>query len=226
MRGPRGARAAVRPRARQARRGRLRASASRAVLGVTRRTMGLIDRLFARHGARRGDGRRRSRAAKRAGMRTGHDLELVGRGPATTLDRFPSCSTRWVISGEEGLRKPDPAIYALGAERIGLPPEDVRLRRRPARQPQARAGDGDGDGPPRRRRADDPPARGPARRRAALVRARAWREPRRTCSIWRRVFGSAAARVTWPARRRPCGLRANCVTLFNNDGFMPALLIA
>jgi epoxide hydrolase-like predicted phosphatase len=28
-----------------------------------------------------------------------------------------------VISHLEGLRKPDPAIYALGAERIGLTPE-------------------------------------------------------------------------------------------------------
>jgi HAD superfamily hydrolase (TIGR01509 family) len=28
-----------------------------------------------------------------------------------------------VISGEVGLRKPDPAIYTLGAEAIGLPPQ-------------------------------------------------------------------------------------------------------
>lgn len=27
-----------------------------------------------------------------------------------------------MISSEEGIRKPDPAIYTLGAERIGLPP--------------------------------------------------------------------------------------------------------
>lgn len=30
----------------------------------------------------------------------------------------------WVISGEVGVRKPDPEIYALAAERIGLPPEE------------------------------------------------------------------------------------------------------
>jgi epoxide hydrolase-like predicted phosphatase len=29
----------------------------------------------------------------------------------------------WVISGEVGLRKPDPAIYELAAERLGLAPE-------------------------------------------------------------------------------------------------------
>jgi putative hydrolase of the HAD superfamily len=28
-----------------------------------------------------------------------------------------------VISGEEGMRKPTPAMYTLGAERIGLAPE-------------------------------------------------------------------------------------------------------
>ena len=28
----------------------------------------------------------------------------------------------WVISGEVGLRKPDPAIYELAAERLGLAP--------------------------------------------------------------------------------------------------------
>ena len=29
----------------------------------------------------------------------------------------------WVISSEVGLRKPDPAIYELAAERLGLPPD-------------------------------------------------------------------------------------------------------
>ena len=58
----------------------------------------------------------------------------------------------WVISGEVGVRKPDPEIYALAVERIGLPPARVRVRRRPARQPQAgaRARDGDGRAPRRR----------------------------------------------------------------------------
>ena len=30
-----------------------------------------------------------------------------------------------MISGEVGLRKPDPEIYRLAAERIGLPPEQI-----------------------------------------------------------------------------------------------------
>jgi putative hydrolase of the HAD superfamily len=30
-----------------------------------------------------------------------------------------------VISGEVGLRKPDPAIYEMGAERVGLPPNEL-----------------------------------------------------------------------------------------------------
>ena len=30
-----------------------------------------------------------------------------------------------MISGEVGLRKPDPAIYTLAAERLGLPPTQV-----------------------------------------------------------------------------------------------------
>src|SRR3712207_8081116 len=41
--------------------------------------------------------------------------------PYTTL--FRSLFDAWVISGEEGVRKPDPKIYALGAERAGLEPE-------------------------------------------------------------------------------------------------------
>ena len=30
-----------------------------------------------------------------------------------------------MISGEVGLRKPDPAIYALAAQRLGLSPEQI-----------------------------------------------------------------------------------------------------
>ena len=36
-------------------------------------------------------------------------------------ERFPELFDAVVISGEVGLRKPDPAIYALAAERLGLP---------------------------------------------------------------------------------------------------------
>jgi putative hydrolase of the HAD superfamily len=90
------------------------------MLGVEPR--GLIDRLFggsrpelAMHEA---VGR-----ARRAGIRTGlisnswgtqrYDRELL----AELFDGV-------VISGEEGMRKPAPQMYTLGAERIGLPPSE------------------------------------------------------------------------------------------------------
>jgi epoxide hydrolase-like predicted phosphatase len=59
-------------------------------------------------------------ATKAAGLRTGL---LSNSWGATTYDR-----TGWedlfdvtVISSEVGMRKPDPAIYALAAERLGVP---------------------------------------------------------------------------------------------------------
>ena len=77
--------------------------------------------------------------AKRQGIRTGLISNSWGSG-RYELDRFPELFDGWVISGEEGIRKPDPAIYALGAERIGLPPEeivfvdDLRGNLKPARE--------------------------------------------------------------------------------------------
>lgn len=38
-------------------------------------------------------------------------------------DRFPGLFDAVVISGEVGFRKPDPAIYALAADRLGLRPQ-------------------------------------------------------------------------------------------------------
>jgi putative hydrolase of the HAD superfamily len=63
------------------------------------------------------------RAARRAGIRTG--LLSNSWGAATTYDPelLEALFDAWVISGEVGLRKPDPAIYELAAERLGLPPE-------------------------------------------------------------------------------------------------------
>ena len=86
------------------------------------RAEGLIDRLF---GGMKADREMEMAVvlAKRQGIRTG----LISNSWGATnyeLDRFPMMFDGWVISGEEGIRKPDPAIYALGAERIGLPPED------------------------------------------------------------------------------------------------------
>jgi putative hydrolase of the HAD superfamily len=62
------------------------------------------------------------RAARAAGIRTGLLSNSWGH------DRYPRKQLEelfdaWVISGEVGIRKPDPAIYQLAAERLGLPPE-------------------------------------------------------------------------------------------------------
>ncbi len=63
-------------------------------------------------------------AAFRArGVRTG----LISNSWGTALYDRPRLTELFdalVISGEEGIRKPDPAIYALGAERLGLEPAD------------------------------------------------------------------------------------------------------
>jgi epoxide hydrolase-like predicted phosphatase len=63
-------------------------------------------------------------AARRAGVRTGL---LSNSWGAESYDRsrFDELFDVLVISGEEGIRKPESAIYALAAERIGLPPEEL-----------------------------------------------------------------------------------------------------
>ena len=62
-------------------------------------------------------------AFRAAGVRTG----LISNSWGTALEYEEAQMTRLfdglVISHLVGLRKPDPAIYLLGAERIGLPPE-------------------------------------------------------------------------------------------------------
>jgi epoxide hydrolase-like predicted phosphatase len=64
------------------------------------------------------------RAARAAGLRTGL---LSNSWRAEDYDRalLEALFDTWVISGEVGMRKPDPAIYALAAERMGLPPEAI-----------------------------------------------------------------------------------------------------
>jgi epoxide hydrolase-like predicted phosphatase len=59
-------------------------------------------------------------AARRAGVRTAMLSNSWGedRYDVAQLERLFDA---WVISGVEGVRKPDPAIYALATERIGLP---------------------------------------------------------------------------------------------------------
>jgi epoxide hydrolase-like predicted phosphatase len=83
---------------------------------------GLIDRLFAgmepdlpmieslRH-------------ARAAGVRTGLISNSWGRG-RYDRDSFGELFDGVVISGEVGLHKPQPEIFHLGAERIGLEPAD------------------------------------------------------------------------------------------------------
>jgi epoxide hydrolase-like predicted phosphatase len=93
-----------------------------AVIGLAEeRGAGLIDRLF---GAMRPDEAMLDALAgfKRAGVRTGLISNSWGRGRYDRT-RFPELFDGWVISGEIGLRKPDPEIYRMGAEAIGLPPE-------------------------------------------------------------------------------------------------------
>jgi putative hydrolase of the HAD superfamily len=89
-----------------------------AVLGVA--ADGLIDRLF---GGMEPDTVMLDgvRAARRAGVRTGMLSNSWGD------DRYDRAQLSelfdaWVISGEVGIRKPDPAIYALAAERLELEP--------------------------------------------------------------------------------------------------------
>jgi putative hydrolase of the HAD superfamily len=63
------------------------------------------------------------RTARRDGVRTA--LLSNSWGAATAYDPalLEDLFDAWVISSEVGLRKPDPAIYELAAERLGLPPD-------------------------------------------------------------------------------------------------------
>jgi putative hydrolase of the HAD superfamily len=95
-----------------------------AALGLApERAGGLIERLF---GGMRPDHamERAVASAKRQGVRTGLISNSWGAG-RYELDRFPELFDGWVISGEVGLRKPDPEIYAMAAERVGLEPGDL-----------------------------------------------------------------------------------------------------
>jgi epoxide hydrolase-like predicted phosphatase len=63
------------------------------------------------------------RAARAAGVRTG--LLSNSWGLDYERDGWDTLFDAVVISGEVGLRKPDPAIYALAAQRLDLPPEQI-----------------------------------------------------------------------------------------------------
>lgn len=88
----------------------------------TERTTGLLSRMFA------GMQIEPSmmdvvRAARAGGVRTG--LLSNSWGLDYPRDGWDALFDAVVISGEVGLRKPDPAIYALAADRLGLPPEQI-----------------------------------------------------------------------------------------------------
>ena len=83
---------------------------------------GLIDRLFS--GMRPDQAMIDAvRAARDAGVRTGLVSNSWGKG-RYDRSQFPALFDGTVISGEVGLRKPDPEIYRMGAEAIGLDPAD------------------------------------------------------------------------------------------------------
>jgi epoxide hydrolase-like predicted phosphatase len=62
------------------------------------------------------------RAARRAGVRTAMHSNSWGEDRYDTA-LLGELFDAWVISGEVGLRKPDPAIYELAAQRLVLAPE-------------------------------------------------------------------------------------------------------
>ena len=91
------------------------------LLGVERRD-GLLERIFAHLGP--DDAMVDAvRGARRQGVRTGLISNSMGAG---YYDRstFPELFDAVVISGDEGIHKPQPEIFRLGAERVGLPPAE------------------------------------------------------------------------------------------------------
>ncbi|MGI8580540.1 MAG: HAD family hydrolase [Solirubrobacteraceae bacterium] len=97
----------------------------------------LVDRLFA--GMRPDEQMLAAlEAARRAGVKTGLISNSWGKG-RYDRSKFPELFDGVVISGEEGMRKPEPRMYELGAERVGLNPaecvfvDDLPFNLKPAR---------------------------------------------------------------------------------------------
>jgi epoxide hydrolase-like predicted phosphatase len=93
------------------------------IIGVREdRHEGLVDRLFA--GMRPEEGMIEAlRRARAAGLKTGLISNSWGRG-RYDRDSFAELFDGVVISGEVGLYKPQPEIFRLGAERVGLQPAE------------------------------------------------------------------------------------------------------
>ena len=93
------------------------------IIGVREdRHEGLVDRLFA--GMQPEEGMIEAlRRARVAGLKTGLISNSWGRG-RYDRDSFSELFDGVVISGEVGLYKPQPEIFRLGAERVGLDPTE------------------------------------------------------------------------------------------------------
>lgn len=97
----------------------------------------LVDRLFA---GMRPDQKMLDAlgSARRGGVKTGLISNSWGKG-RYDRSKFPELFDGVVISGEEGMRKPEPRMYELGAERVGLSPaecvfvDDLPFNLKPAR---------------------------------------------------------------------------------------------
>ncbi|MDQ1711530.1 MAG: putative hydrolase of the superfamily [Frankiaceae bacterium] len=83
---------------------------------------GLVRRMFAGAGA---DGRMLGavRKARESGLRTALLSNSWGNRDSYAFEHFDTLFDAVVISGEVGMRKPDPGIYALAAREVGVPPE-------------------------------------------------------------------------------------------------------
>ena len=86
------------------------------------RRPGLVDRMFS-HIRPDEEMVEALRCARAQGIRTGLISNSMGAG---RYDRsaFPELFDGVVISGDEGLHKPEPEIYELGCERVGLEPSE------------------------------------------------------------------------------------------------------
>jgi putative hydrolase of the HAD superfamily len=91
------------------------------LLAIERR-VGLVERMFG-HVRPEHAMLEAVRRARAQGVRTGLISNSMGAG---RYDRstFPELFDGVVISGDEGMHKPQPEIFWLGAERVGLPPAD------------------------------------------------------------------------------------------------------
>jgi putative hydrolase of the HAD superfamily len=92
------------------------------LLGV-QNTDGLTHRLFAEVGPDEAMVEAVKRA-KRAGIPTGLISNSWGDRDQYDRGSFPEMFDAVVISGEVGMHKPEPEIFRLGAQRVGLPPDE------------------------------------------------------------------------------------------------------